>query len=150
MDDVVVVTAGESKRIDGHGWGRAHFRCPRRNVQLTGLPGNADGTQPCGNGDSRGFWAYPPGATVWGGSASGSGGLINRGADIFQYCQTGVAIKMPCNTGNNTQSVSRSEHSGGAHGLMTDGSVRFLNQNISATTYDNLRSIRDGQVVGEF
>ena len=102
------------------------------------------------NGDARGYWAYPPGATVWGGSSSVSGGAINVGADIFQYCQTGVAIRMPCNTGNNTQSISRSEHTGGAHGLMTDGSVRFLNQTINTTTYDNLRSIRDGQVIGEY
>ena len=105
---------------------------------------------PGGNGDARGFWAYPPGATVWGGNSSVAGGVINIGADIFQYCQTGVVIRMPCNTGNNTQSVSRSEHTGGAHGLMTDGSVRFLNQTINTTTYDKLRSIRDGQVIGEY
>ncbi|MFM9963804.1 MAG: DUF1559 domain-containing protein [Planctomycetaceae bacterium] len=105
---------------------------------------------PGGNGDARGYWAYPPGATVWGGSSSAGGGGLNTGTDIFQYCQTGAAIKMPCTTGNNTQFISRSEHTGGAHGLMTDGSVKFINQTISNTTYDNLRSIRDGQVIGEF
>ncbi len=102
------------------------------------------------NGDARGFWAYPPGATVWGGSSSAAGGVINIGKDVFQYCQTGAAIRMPCTTGNNSQFISRSEHTGGAHGLMTDGAVRFLNQTISTTVYDNLRSIRDGQVVGEY
>ncbi len=105
---------------------------------------------PGGNGDARGFWSYPPGATVWGGVSSASGGVINIGSDIFQYCQTGVAIRMKCGTGNNTQQISRSEHQGGAHGLFTDGAVKFLNQTINATTYDRLRSIRDGQVVGEF
>ena len=102
------------------------------------------------NGDARGFWAYPPGATVWGGSSSAGGGGLNTGTDIFQYCQTGAAIRMPCTTGNNTQAISRSEHAGGAHGLLADGSVRFLNQTINTVTYDNLRSIRDGQPIGEF
>ena len=101
------------------------------------------------NGDARGFWAYPPGATVWGGVGSTFGWAINVGGDTFQFCQSSVP-RMPCGTGFNHRAVSRSEHTGGAHGLMADGSVRFLNQNISATTYDNLRSIRDGRVVGEF
>ena len=102
------------------------------------------------NGDARGYWAYPPGATVWGGNTSVFGGVINIGGDTFQYCQTGVAIRMKCGTGNNNQQISRSEHTGGAHGLFTDGAVKFLNQTINATTYDRLRSIRDGQVVGEY
>ena len=96
--------------------------------------------------DVRGVWAYPPGSTVW-----GPGG-INNGTDEYQDCTTQPAIGMPCITANNNAGlqVSRSEHRGGVHALMIDGAVRFLNQTISGTVYDNLRAIRDGNVVGEF
>jgi len=44
----------------------------------------------------------------------------------------------------------RSEHTGGAQFLLGDGSVRFLSENIDATTYNNLGAMADGNVLGEF
>lgn len=44
----------------------------------------------------------------------------------------------------------RSQHVGGAHVLMADGSVRFLSENISGVTYNALASISGSEVVGEF
>jgi prepilin-type processing-associated H-X9-DG protein len=41
-------------------------------------------------------------------------------------------------------------HSGGAHFLMGDGSVRFISQNVSSLTFRALSRINDGTVVGEF
>jgi len=41
-------------------------------------------------------------------------------------------------------------HVGGCHVLMGDGAVRFLSENIDATTRVNLARINDGQVLGEF
>ena len=41
-------------------------------------------------------------------------------------------------------------HVGGAHGLLADGSVRFLNQNISGITFAALVSRSGGEVIGEF
>jgi prepilin-type N-terminal cleavage/methylation domain-containing protein len=41
-------------------------------------------------------------------------------------------------------------HVGGAHGLMGDGSVRFLNQNMSGITMASLISRMGGEVLGEF
>jgi prepilin-type N-terminal cleavage/methylation domain-containing protein/prepilin-type processing-associated H-X9-DG protein len=41
-------------------------------------------------------------------------------------------------------------HSGGAHFLLGDGSVRFISENISAATYQNLGTINDGNVLGDF
>jgi len=44
----------------------------------------------------------------------------------------------------------RSYHVGGAHALLGDGTVRFLSDNIDATTHRNLHSRAGGERVGEF
>jgi len=41
-------------------------------------------------------------------------------------------------------------HTGGIHGLLADGSVRFISENISIDTYKNLSARNDGLVIGEF
>ena len=41
-------------------------------------------------------------------------------------------------------------HTGGAHILLGDGSVRFISQNVSASTLANVMCINDGYVPGEF
>lgn len=43
-----------------------------------------------------------------------------------------------------------SQHVGGAHHLLCDGSVRFISQNVSVFTYDALATRAGGEVVGEF
>jgi prepilin-type N-terminal cleavage/methylation domain-containing protein/prepilin-type processing-associated H-X9-DG protein len=59
--------------------------------------------------------------------------------------------------GNNKSSSSRGQttgfgsmHTGGAHFLMGDGSVRFLTENLDAVIYRNLGTINDGYPVGDF
>ncbi len=47
-------------------------------------------------------------------------------------------------------SYSGSYHTGGAQFIMGDGSVRFISENIDATTVVNLVTISNGGVVGEF
>jgi prepilin-type N-terminal cleavage/methylation domain-containing protein len=46
--------------------------------------------------------------------------------------------------------VWSSEHVGGAHFLLGDGTVRFLNESINQTTFVRLNLQADGQPVGEF
>lgn len=41
-------------------------------------------------------------------------------------------------------------HTGGAHHLLGDGSVRFISENIAVETYDALTTRNGGEVVGEF
>lgn len=41
-------------------------------------------------------------------------------------------------------------HEGGIHVAMADGSVRFLSENIDATTWRDLGAMADGNTVGEF
>jgi prepilin-type processing-associated H-X9-DG protein len=43
-----------------------------------------------------------------------------------------------------------SYHTGGAHFLLTDGSVRFISENVSLNVYHALGTRRGGEVVGEF
>ncbi|WP_437222301.1 DUF1559 domain-containing protein [Planctomicrobium sp. SH661] len=43
-----------------------------------------------------------------------------------------------------------SQHVGGAHVVIADGSVRFLSQNMSFVTFNYLGNKEDGQVLGEF
>lgn len=43
-----------------------------------------------------------------------------------------------------------SAHVGGCHMLLCDGSVHFISENISATTWGRLGQRNDGQVVGEY
>ncbi|MCC7420315.1 MAG: DUF1559 domain-containing protein [Planctomycetaceae bacterium] len=43
-----------------------------------------------------------------------------------------------------------SVHDGGCHGLLADGAVRFMSENISLTTFSNLFTMNGGEVVGEF
>lgn len=48
----------------------------------------------------------------------------------------------------NTSLGFKSRHKGGAHFLMMDGTVRFLNQNIDYATYRFLGARNDGQAIG--
>lgn len=41
-------------------------------------------------------------------------------------------------------------HTGGAHHLLADGSVRFISENLSVTVYDALATKAGGEVVGDF
>lgn len=44
----------------------------------------------------------------------------------------------------------RSSHKGGAHFLLADGTVRFINQNVDYTTYTRLGARNDNKPIGEF
>jgi prepilin-type N-terminal cleavage/methylation domain-containing protein len=43
-----------------------------------------------------------------------------------------------------------SDHTGGCHFLLGDGSVRFISENVDMTTYQRLSTIADGNTIGEF
>ena len=60
----------------------------------------------------------------------------------------------PCVTVANGSGASilyaRSYHVGGVHGLLADGSVRFISSNVNGTTFKLLGSRADGTVLGEY
>ena len=45
---------------------------------------------------------------------------------------------------------ARSKHTGGVQVLLGDGGVRFISDNVNITTWRNLSTMADGQVIGEF
>jgi len=92
-----------------------------------------------------GGWASPGNGNGWTGtlipinydtctrSAGDNPGGTN--GDCEKYCN------------RSTESGFRSRHSGGAHFLLGDGSVRFFDENIDHTTYQDLGGKADGHVV---
>lgn len=63
------------------------------------------------------------------------------------------SVKMPINHDPNTDfrcGQWSSTHTGGAHGLMSDGSVRFFSENMSWTISRAVGTRAGGEVVGEF
>ena len=50
----------------------------------------------------------------------------------------------------NTSQGFKSQHTGGAHFILCDGSVRFLSENLDYATYQKLGDRRDGETIGDF
>ena len=102
------------------------------------------------------------GASVWidGTSATVAGRWFNPvsanppyGGNTNSINYTPYFISTPlygfANTIDQTWGAS-SQHTGGAHHLMADGAVRFINQNLDVNVYDALVTRAGGEIVGEF
>ena len=74
----------------------------------------------------------------------------------FQTCpnqgQGNGGSPLNCNSVNiwTTSQGFKSRHTGGAHFVLSDGSVKFLSENIDYATYQRLGDRHDGQTVGDF
>ncbi|MGC1276036.1 MAG: DUF1559 domain-containing protein [Planctomycetaceae bacterium] len=78
----------------------------------------------------------------------------NPPSDITEYL-IGMEGNDPINkhkrdVGDNDGEWAGSFHTGGAHFLMGDGTVRFVSENINMTTYRGLATRNGGEVIGEF
>lgn len=80
---------------------------------------------------------YPPNTTV---------------PDNVQPSLCSNSVFTPCidAVGGNFNASARSMHVGGAHGLLGDGSVRFVSNNIDTLTFNKLGTRAGGEVVGDF
>lgn len=87
------------------------------------------------------------GEAIWPGTYAGGSGP----ADAYILGDTASTINNSSATSvpNRTDGFS-SLHVGGAHFLMGDGAIRFISENIFSTTYANLASIADNNVIGDF
>ena len=114
------------------------------------------------DGSSHTIFAGETADTTGGlGWASGTRSCLRNGAALINQSQNllpGYPGKLPSNVGQPAVKIdfSKSEavggfgsfHSGGAHFLFGDTSVRFLNENMSPAVYRNLCNRRDGQLLG--
>jgi prepilin-type N-terminal cleavage/methylation domain-containing protein len=75
-----------------------------------------------------------------------NGALLSGCPDPLSGPDGGPCAINCCNRPGNMHSF----HSGGSHGLIADGSVRFLSQNIAAQTLAGLITVQKGEVIGEF
>jgi prepilin-type N-terminal cleavage/methylation domain-containing protein len=74
---------------------------------------------------------------------SGQAAVLGEASNGINY-GISSAVPRPATTGFG------SLHTGGAHFLMGDGTVRFISSNISLATLQNLSRLADGNVVGAF
>lgn len=57
---------------------------------------------------------------------------------------------MPYSTGANTQVAARSRHTGGVNTVFGDGSIHFLTNSITLSTYQAMGTMNDGLVLGNY
>lgn len=76
-------------------------------------------------------------------------------AGMYEAGRNASTIRGIQNTGanriNGTEAwAASSQHTGGVHFLLMDGSVRFISENIDGATMEDLAQRNDGDVIGEF
>lgn len=76
--------------------------------------------------------------------------LVHAGPSGGELDITGFPIVHPVNFPTYHVGQMYSEHIGGGHVCMGDGSVRFLNENINLMTFAELSSINENEVIGEY
>ncbi|WP_437191549.1 DUF1559 family PulG-like putative transporter [Planctomicrobium sp. SH527] len=119
------------------------------------------------DGDVRGTWSFSPGSFVCGQSyypddvedvpfialTPNGNALDNSKMDRPSYCSADNSdrnLRCLAYRANQASQTARSMHVGGVFVNLGDGSVRFINDSISVTTWGNLLSIEDGALLGEF
>lgn len=72
----------------------------------------------------------------------------NGGTDQTSRCKNDDS-QSPCIAGSNYNVSARSRHSGGVGVVMCDGAVRFVTDNVSLTTWQQLGNMNDGQTIAD-
>ncbi|ADG68635.1 protein of unknown function DUF1559 [Planctopirus limnophila DSM 3776] len=105
--------------------------------------------------DPRGTWALGRQGTSMVGGCDNVGDCpgINPGnsnSEDVHGCNNDTGIRMGCFNGADGQGAPRSQHTGGVHALLGDGTVRFISDNIDFNIHRALNSVAGGEQVGEF
>ena len=147
-DEIPVPDAGlftgdlEGNRLTGIFW--ANSNCSIADIvdgtSNTFMVGERDGTTIVDPGAADPFRTRQPGYWI------GNGCAFFMDASLG-LCQNNVWRRL---NGNILWDGFGSTHTGGAHFLMADGSVRFVSESIDGDMYEWLSSRAGGEVVGEF
>ncbi len=89
----------------------------------------------------------------WPNNSRATTGSTSAPINEFTPCENSRRITDPnCNvtTNHNYAWGFKSEHTGGAHFALVDGSVRFISENINHSSFQSLGGRADGKTVGEF
>ncbi|WP_437202029.1 DUF1559 family PulG-like putative transporter [Planctomicrobium sp. SH664] len=70
--------------------------------------------------------------------------------DVLISCAAIPGAPCGADSVENSRTFARSYHVGGVHGLLADGAVRFVADNVSLQIYQGLGSRAGGEVLGEF
>lgn len=104
--------------------------------------------------DMRGTWGY---GAMGGDIFSTQTGPNSSVSDNVWGCRSYLPENMPCvSSANGTTALTtvfaaaRSYHTGGVHGCMADGSVRFFSQNIDLNVWQGLGSRGGSEPLGDF
>ena len=97
-------------------------------------------------GDSWQDWQFAGGGGFWRGIVPGQNNLNNTENLNGTPGRPDGTCTINCNNFYGFYSF----HTGGAHFVMADGTVRFISQNIDKNTMSRVYSYGDGAVVGEF
>jgi len=112
-------------------------------------------------GDVRGAWAYPSGAYFSAGAPSyfnprllltpNANALSNDNRDLPAFCAANNADpNLRCAPGvGRAYQTARSRHTGGVQACNADGSVRFIRNSITLTTWRQLLAQADGSVIAD-
>jgi prepilin-type N-terminal cleavage/methylation domain-containing protein/prepilin-type processing-associated H-X9-DG protein len=74
-----------------------------------------------------------------------------RNPDVLVfYSTTTDPVLMPSTPGGNASNAARSKHVNGVNVTLCDGSVRFVSNSVNLGTWQNLGSMNDGNVVGDY
>ena len=150
--NISAMTDGTSNTFIVHEEGD-HLR-DAANAPITGQWGPITSQGPHGWTMGCGSAAVPPNPptlppTAWNGNDNRS---FNCSTVRWNINQKGLGNNSGNGTSENTGAniPISSQHVGGAHVLMGDGTVRFLSQNLDANTLLRLAACNDGGIVGEF
>ncbi|QDT53698.1 Type II secretion system protein G precursor [Caulifigura coniformis] len=135
----------------------------KSNVKIGGITDGTSNTLLASEGIIRnGTGAFGELGGYWGGGPHGAYGFSTAAvpntslADNPYSCmattQPGAPKNAPCTavSSGNRFNYARSYHTGGVHAAMSDGSVRFVSENIDVQTWMKLGIRKDGQTIGEF
>ena len=66
------------------------------------------------------------------------------------FCMNLPDKLLPCTTGANRNKTVRSKHPSGVNASMSDGSVRFITNNIDVNTWMSIGTMNGGESLSDF